>query len=32
LKVTEVHVRFFDPEEWPKDFTDPEGKRIVDFK
>lgn len=32
LKVTEVHVKFFDPDEWPKDFTDPEGKGIVNFE
>lgn len=32
LKVSEVHVRFFDPNEWPKDFIDPEGKSTVNFK
>ena len=32
VDITSVKVRFFNPDEWPKNFIDPEGRSIVNFK
>ena len=32
LEITDVHVKYINPDEWPKNYLDPEGKHIIKFE